>query len=74
MDEQEVANTKFCGVHRLGKHSRGKSRPMIARFTCLAERETVWTPGLNMANPGPLNMANPGLNIANLGLILKILS
>ena len=32
----------FCGVHRLGRLSRGRTRPIIARFTCRADRDKVW--------------------------------
>ncbi|KAI8497655.1 hypothetical protein Bbelb_243070 [Branchiostoma belcheri] len=35
---------RMCGVHRLGKFSKNatKPRPIIARFTCRADREKVW--------------------------------
>ena len=33
---------KFCGIHRLGKLNRSKTRPLIARFTCRADRDEVW--------------------------------
>lgn len=42
---REKANTiMFCGVHRLGKKRRNstKPRPVIARFTCRSERDSVW--------------------------------
>ncbi|KAI8487305.1 hypothetical protein Bbelb_334700 [Branchiostoma belcheri] len=33
---------KMCAVHRLGKPRNGKTRPVIARFTCRADRDRVW--------------------------------
>ncbi|KAI8521869.1 hypothetical protein Bbelb_016230 [Branchiostoma belcheri] len=50
IDGEMKINTKgmrMCGVHRLGKPQRnrsgtGKPRPIIARFTCRADRENVW--------------------------------
>jgi len=32
----------FCGVQWLGRHSRRRTRPIIARFTCHANRDKVW--------------------------------
>ena len=38
----------FCGVHRLGRKKKARNgqpsrrRPIIARFTCRADRGTVW--------------------------------
>ena len=42
IDREEVKQFKFCGVHRLGKQSRGRSRPIIARFTSRSDRDKVW--------------------------------
>ena len=42
LDSEEVNQFKFCGVHRLGKHSRGRARPIIVRFTCRNDRDKVW--------------------------------
>ena len=38
---EEVNQFQFCGVHRLGKQSRGRPRPIIARFTCRSDRDKV---------------------------------
>ena len=42
IDREEVNGFKFCGVHRLGKQSRGRPRPIIARFTSGSDRDKVW--------------------------------
>ena len=42
IDREDVEQFKFCGVHRLGKQSRGRPRPIIARFTCRSDRDKVW--------------------------------
>ena len=42
IDLEEVNGFKFCGVHRLGKQSRGRPRPIIARFTSRSDRDKVW--------------------------------
>ena len=42
MVPSEVESFMFCGVHRLGKRSRGRPRPIIARFTCRSDRDKVW--------------------------------
>lgn len=42
LSELDVNNMKFCGVHRLGKPTRRKSRRIIVRFTCRADRDLVW--------------------------------
>ena len=42
MAPSEVPSFVFCGVHRLGKRSRGRPRPIIARFTCRSDRDKVW--------------------------------
>ena len=39
---EEVNQFQFCGVHRLGKQSCGRPRPIIARFTCRSDRDKVW--------------------------------
>ena len=39
---EEVNQFQFCGVHRLGKQSRGRPRPILARFTCRSDRDKVW--------------------------------
>ena len=39
---------RFCGVHRLGRKQKARNgqpsrpRPIIARFTCRADRNTIW--------------------------------
>ncbi|KAL9968540.1 hypothetical protein ACROYT_G020647 [Oculina patagonica] len=50
MDPSEVQSVMFCGVHRLGKRSRGRTRPLIARFTCRADRDKVWKLRRNLKN------------------------
>lgn len=40
--DEAVRHMKFCGIHRLGKLNRSKTRPLIARFTCRADRDKVW--------------------------------
>ena len=42
MVPSEVESFMFCGVHRLGRRRRGRTRPIIARFTCRADRDKVW--------------------------------
>ena len=42
IDREDVEQFKFCGVHRLGKQSRGRPRPIIARFTCRSDRDKLW--------------------------------
>ena len=42
INHEEVNQFQFCGVHRLGKQSRGRPRPIIARFTCRSDRDKVW--------------------------------
>ena len=42
MTPSEVESFMFCSVHRLGKRSRGRPRPIIARFTCRSDRDKVW--------------------------------
>ena len=37
---EELSQFQFCGV--LGKHSCGRPRPIIARFTCRSDRDKVW--------------------------------
>ena len=33
---------KLCRAHRLGKPNRNTALPIIARFTCRADRDRVW--------------------------------
>ena len=47
-DSEEVNQFKFCGVHRLGKHSRGRARPIIVRFTCRNDQNKVWRMRCNL--------------------------
>ena len=42
LPQDEVSKMKLCGAHRLGKPNRNRARPLIARFTCRADRERVW--------------------------------
>ena len=39
LDADEI---RYCSVHRLGRKSKGRKRPIIARFTCRSDRDTVW--------------------------------
>lgn len=39
---EEVNQFQFCGLHCLGKQSRGRPRPIFARFTCRSGRDKVW--------------------------------
>ena len=48
IDRAEVDQFQFCGVHRLGKQSRGRPRPIIARFTCRNDRDKVWKKRRNL--------------------------
>ena len=41
ISDEVVQSMKFCGMHRLGKLNRNKTRPIIARFTCRADRDKV---------------------------------
>ena len=50
MVPSEVKSLMFCGVHRLGKRSRGRTRPIIARFTCRSDRDKVWKLRRNLKN------------------------
>ena len=38
----DYSDIQVCGVHRLGKKVRGRSRPIIVRFTCRADRDEIW--------------------------------
>ena len=50
MVPSEVESVMFCGVHCLGKRSRGRTRPMIARFTCPSDRDKAWQLRRNLKN------------------------
>lgn len=50
LPEEEVATMKLCGAHRLGKPNRGRARPLIARFTCRADRDRVWKARYRLKN------------------------
>ena len=41
---------KLCGAHRLGKPDRNRARPLIARFTCRADRGRVWKARYRLKN------------------------
>ena len=41
---------KLCGAHRLGKPNRNRARPLIARFTCRADRGRVWKARYRLKN------------------------
>ena len=41
---------KLCGAHRLGKPNRNRARPLIARFTCRADRDRVWKARYRLKN------------------------
>ncbi len=48
IDRAEVNQFQFCGVHRLGKQSRGRPKPIIVRFTCSNDRDKVWKKRRNL--------------------------
>ena len=50
INEEIATSTKFCGVHGLGKSKQvsGRSRPIIARFTCQEDRDLVWRQRYNL--------------------------
>ena len=50
INQDKVRSTMFCGVHRLGKWKSNstKPRPVIARFTCRADRDFVWCQRYNL--------------------------
>ena len=50
LPQDEVSNMKLCGAHRLGKPNRNRARPLIARFTCRAERDRVWKARYRLKN------------------------
>ena len=41
---------KLCGAHRLGKPNRNRARPLIARFTCRADRDRLWKARYRLKN------------------------
>ena len=47
---EEVSKMKLCGANRLGKVNRSKSRPLIVRFTCRADRDRVWNARYKLKN------------------------
>ena len=47
---EEVSKMKLCGAHRLGKPNRSRSRPLIVRFTCRADRDRVWNARYKLKN------------------------
>ena len=42
--KMNAKSVMFCGTHRLGRQSSGnsKARPVIARFTCRADKGLTW--------------------------------
>lgn len=48
LPEENVQSMKFCGAHRLGKQNSNKTRPLIVRFTCRADRDVVWKNRFNL--------------------------
>ena len=48
MDPSKVQSFMICGVQRLGKRSRERTRPIIARFTCRSDRDKVWKQRRNL--------------------------
>ena len=50
LPQDEVSNMKLCGAHRLGKPDRNRARPLIARFTCRADRGRVWKARYRLKN------------------------
>ncbi|CAH3134215.1 unnamed protein product, partial [Porites lobata] len=50
LPQDEVLNMKLCGAHRLGKPNRNRARPLIARFTCRADRDRVWKARYRLKN------------------------
>ena len=47
---EEVSKMKLCGAHRLGILNRSRSRPLIVRFTCRADRDRVWNARYKLKN------------------------
>lgn len=41
IDRAEVDQFQFCGVHCLGKQSRGRPRPIITQFTSRNDQDKV---------------------------------
>ena len=39
----DVSNIRFHAVHRIGKKTQGKCRPIIERFVCREDRDRVWS-------------------------------
>ncbi|KAL9958060.1 hypothetical protein ACROYT_G035027 [Oculina patagonica] len=39
----DVSNIRFHAVHRIGKKTEGRCRPIIARFVCREDRDRVWS-------------------------------
>ena len=50
MVPSEVESVMFCGVRPLEKRSRGRTRPIIARFICRCDRDKVWKLRRNLKN------------------------
>ena len=50
INQDKIRSTMYCGVHRLGKWKPNstKPRPVIARFTCRADRDFVWLQRYNL--------------------------
>ncbi|CAH3111623.1 unnamed protein product, partial [Porites lobata] len=50
LPQDEVSNMNLCRAHRLGKPNRNRTRPLIARFTCRADRDRVWKARYRLKN------------------------
>ena len=76
--ESKAKSVMFCGVHRLGRkkprkrsgNNRPNPRPIIARFTCRADRDLAWRQRFNLkessikiAEDLPLNVREVRKNI-----------
>ncbi|KAL9978135.1 hypothetical protein ACROYT_G015622 [Oculina patagonica] len=50
LEEKKAKSFMFCGTHRLGRKKTGNSkpRPIIARFTCRADRDFTWRQRFNL--------------------------
>ena len=57
IDEGKADKIMFCAAHRLGRkrHRDMRPRPIIARFTCHADRDNVWWRRTNLRD-SPIKM------------------
>ena len=50
LPQDEASNMKLCGAHCLGKPNRNRAWPLIARFTCRADRDCIWKARYRLKN------------------------